>query len=65
MFNKEMTMETLKIDGKEYVVLAKKEFSPWTGVKRTEIGLRLPKGKKFYYVTKYENGSYSSVVGPF
>lgn len=57
--------EVIKLHGKEYRVIAKKEFAPWVGVKRTEYGLQLLRGKKFYAATRYENGSFSSVVGPF
>lgn len=51
----------MNINGKQYIVLGEKKFSH-KGNLRTEISLKLPRGKKIYYVVVYEDGSMSEVV---
>ena len=49
----------MTINGTTYEVLGEKKFSEMA---RTEITLRKPRGKKLYYVVRYEDGSFSPVA---
>jgi hypothetical protein len=48
----------MKINNVEYVIGETKEFEH-KGAKRKSIKCRLPKGKNLFYITQYEDGSYS------
>ncbi len=51
----------MNINGKQYIVLGEKKISHASG-ERKEISLKLPRGKKTYYVVVYANGTISEVV---
>lgn len=51
----------MEIDGIAYVVVSVKNFTH-NEKNREWITLRRPKGKRFYYVVRYENGSLSRVL---
>ena len=46
---------------KEVVVISIKDFE-YKGVSRKSIKARKAKGKRVYYVTQYENGTFSEAV---
>jgi len=51
----------MNINGKQYIVLGEKKIGHASG-ERKEISLKLPRGKKIYYVVVYANGTMSEVV---
>ena len=51
----------MNINGKQYIVLGEKKIGHASG-ERTEMSLKLPRGKKIYYVVVYANGTMSEVV---
>ena len=61
MFNKEMTMKTIQIEGITYQVQRAKPFQ-FEGKYRVELQLKRPNGKVNYVATVYENGAISKVV---
>jgi len=54
-------METVTIDGIKYIIHSTREFV-FAGSVRHELFMRRPKGKRFYAVVRYENGTYGSVL---
>jgi hypothetical protein len=59
--DKQQRQNDMNINGKQYIVLGEKKISHASG-ERTEISLKLPRGKKTYYVVVYANGTMSEVV---
>lgn len=63
-------MPTLTLNGVLYEVVSQRDYTLGNEegfskeVTRTRITLKRPRGKKFYHVFRYENGSYSSVISP-
>ena len=52
---------TLQLDGITYEVL-KAEAYTHNGNARTQFTVKRPRGRRIYWVVKYENGQFSSVV---
>ena len=59
--DKQQRQNEMNINGKQYIVLGEKKIGHASG-ERTEISLKLPRGKKIYYVVVYANGTMSEVV---
>jgi hypothetical protein len=53
-------METIKIDGITYNVIKTAPIKEFAG--RYSMTLQRPKGKRYYFAVKYENGAISSAV---
>jgi len=56
--------DTIKLNGISYEVLKIKDYNH-KGGDRQSITMKRPAGKKRYNVIRYENGSFSSIVGGF
>ena len=50
----------MTINGTKYEIISQKQICGFEN--RFEICLRKPKGKRFYHVVRYEDGSISGVV---
>ena len=54
-------MTTINISGQQYQVISTKQFAH-NGQQRTELKLRKPNGRRFYFAVVYEDGSISEVA---
>ena len=54
-------MNTIEINGQAYEVVGATKFE-YKGKQRTELKLRKPNGRRFYFATVYENGTISEVA---